>query len=120
MITILSDLPDTVLGAEARGTVTSDDYQNVLVPAVEAYLRQHHEVRLLAVLGPEFTEFAPSAMWDDARLGLDTIKAWKRIAVVTDHAHLRGMVTSFAFLVPGEVRTFTYGELDEARTWVAA
>ena len=120
MITILSDLPDTVLGAEASGTVTSEDYQNVLVPAVEAYLRQHGEVRLLAVLGPEFTEFAPSAIGDDARLGLSNIKAWKRIAVVTDHAHLRGMVNSFAFMVPGEVQTFAYGELAEARAWVAA
>jgi hypothetical protein len=120
MITILPDLPDHVLGAEASGTVTGEDYQTVLAPAVEAYLRDHDQVRLLAVLGPDFTEFAGGAMWDDARLGLSHVRSWKRIAVVTDRAHLRSMVGTFSFMIPGEVRTFTLGELDDAKAWVAA
>ena len=120
MITILTDLPDTVLGAEASGTVTGEDYQTVLVPAVEAYLRDHSEMRLLAVLGPDFTEFAGGAMWNDAKLGMSHIQSWKRIAVVTDHPHLRNMVNTFAFMIPGQVRTFPYAELSDAKAWVAA
>ena len=31
----MNDLPDTVLGISAEGTVTGADYQTVLIPAVE-------------------------------------------------------------------------------------
>lgn len=120
MITILADLPDNVLGAEGSGVVTGADYTEVLKPALETYLANHERARVLLVLGPSFTEFAGDAMWQDARLGLGNIKAWQRTAVVTDHAHLRGLVNTFAFTMPGEVRTFTYDQLADARAWVAA
>ena len=120
MITILNDLPPNVLGAEGSGRVTGEDYRTVLVPAVEAYLRDHDRVRALLVLGPAFEEFAGDAMWQDARLGLDNIKSWERLAVVTDHAHLRSLVSAFAFMVPGQVQTFPYDQLAQAKAWVAS
>lgn len=120
MITITADLPESVLGAEASGMVSGADYEQVLVPAVEAYLQHHQRVRVLLVLGPAFEGFEGGAMWDDAKLGMSKIGAWERIAVVTDHAHLRGLINTMAFAMPGAVRTFAYADLPEARAWVAA
>jgi hypothetical protein len=120
MITILSDLAPKVLGAEASGTVSSEDYESVLIPAVEAYLRDHDRVRVLLVLGPEFEGFGSGAILDDARLGMSHVKAWEKIAVVTDHEHWRGLIQAFAFMIPGEMRTFPLDQLADARTWVAA
>ena len=34
MIRILEDLPKNVLGVEASGKVTDDDYEQVLIPAL--------------------------------------------------------------------------------------
>jgi hypothetical protein len=39
MLEKISDVPDSVLGFRASGELTSDDYRNVLVPAVAAALQ---------------------------------------------------------------------------------
>ncbi len=119
MITILSDLPPNVLGAEASGTVIGADYRDILVPAVEAHLERNETLRVLFVLGPAFDGFESSAMWQDAQLGLGKVKAWERVAVVTDHEHIRGLIKTFGFAIPGEVKTFEMDDLADAKTWVA-
>ena len=47
MIEVIPDLPEGVVGVEAVGEVTADDYRNVLIPAAEAVLEQHGKARLL-------------------------------------------------------------------------
>ena len=47
MITQMTDLPDGVLGFEASGKVTGDDYSEVLVPAVEAALKTDAAIAVL-------------------------------------------------------------------------
>lgn len=36
MLTLIPDLPASVVGVEAHGKVTAEDYREVLIPAVEA------------------------------------------------------------------------------------
>ena len=36
MLTLIEDLPQDVVGVEAHGKVTAEDYERVLVPAVDA------------------------------------------------------------------------------------
>ena len=119
MITMRTDLPDHVLGADASGTVTGEDYDTVLVPAIEAFRQSHDRIRALVVLTPEFEGFAGGAMWDDAKLGLRKAGEWERLAVVTDHGHIRTLINSFKFMIPGDVRTFGLAQLDDAKVWVA-
>jgi hypothetical protein len=120
MITIRTDLPDHVLGADVSGAVTAADYETVLVPAIEAFRQSHDKIRALVVLGAEFEGFEGGAMWDDAKLGLREAGEWERLAVVTDHGHIRGLINSFKFMVPGDVKTFELAQLDAAKAWVAA
>ena len=119
MITMRADLPEHVLGADATGTITARDYDTVLVPAIEAFRQTHEKIRALVVLGPEFEGFEGGAMWDDAKLGLREAGEWERLAVVTDRGHLRTLINTFRFMIPGDVRTFEMAQLDDARTWVA-
>jgi hypothetical protein len=44
-----------VLGIEAVGEVTADDYESVMLPAVSAARQGGEKARLLYLLGPEFT-----------------------------------------------------------------
>jgi hypothetical protein len=118
MITIRTDLPDNVLGADVSGTVTGEDYQTVLVPALESFLETHETVRALVVLGPEFLGFEGGAMWDDAKLGFRKI-GWERLAVVTDHDHIRSLINTFKFMIPGDVKTFELAQLGDAKAWVS-
>ncbi|MGH8736229.1 MAG: STAS/SEC14 domain-containing protein [Burkholderiales bacterium] len=66
MIDKIPGLPEGVLGFNAKGTVTANDYETVIIPAVEAQFARKKKVRFLYHLGPEFTGFEVAAMWDDA------------------------------------------------------
>jgi len=70
MIELLPNLPAHIVGVNASGQVDAADYEKVLVPAVEAVLKEHGKVRLLYQLGNDFTGFTAGAMWDDMKLGL--------------------------------------------------
>ena len=118
MIKLLTDLPENVLGFSAHGLVTAQDYSNVLVPAVEATLAKRPKVRMLASFGPDFTGYTPSAMWDDAKLGLGHVGAWERVALVTDHAWLAAATQMFSVFMPGVVRVFSNAERDQAVAWL--
>jgi hypothetical protein len=119
MITLLEGLPENVVGAEATGTVTDDDYENVLIPAVRESRDAHGKVRLLYVLGEAFEGWTAGAMWQDAKLGLREPSAWEKIAVVSDRDWLRHAVGALGWMLPGEVRVFEVADLDEAKEWVA-
>ncbi len=118
MLKRMLGLPDNVLGIEAEGVVTGADYESVLIPAVAEMLAQRKRIRFLYHLGNEFSGFDAKAMWDDAKVGLQHLTAWERVAVVTDVEWISTAVKVFGFAMPGHVRIFTNRELAEARLWL--
>ncbi len=118
MLELIPDLPDQVLGVRAIGDVEDDDYDDVLVPAIEDRLSRHDKIRLLYVLGPEFDGYEADAMWEDAKLGAKTFTSYERIAVVTDSSLVRRSVKAFGWLMPGDVKTFAVADLDAATDWI--
>ena len=119
MIELLQDLPDNVLALEASSKVTGDDYEKVIIPAVEARFEQFDKIRFLYHLGPDFTGFDAEAMWDDAKVGLKHLTHFEKIAVVTDVDWITRATKTFGFMMPGEVKVFTNAQLAEAKTWVS-
>jgi hypothetical protein len=120
MLTLIEDLPDGVVGVEAGGRVTAEDYEQVLIPAVEAAREAGGgKVRLLYVLGHDFPDYTAGAAWEDTKLGIGHLGWWERIAVVSDADWLRHAIHGLGWLMPGEVKIFGVGELDRARDWVA-
>lgn len=122
MLTVIPDLPAGVVGVEAEGQVTAGDYEQVLVPAVDAARKATPEgkVRMLYVLGSDFPGYTTGAAWEDAKLGLGQIRAWERIAIVSDADWLRRAVHGFGWMMPGEVQVFGMDERDAARAWVTS
>jgi SpoIIAA-like len=120
MIERIPDLPGNVLGFSAKGAVTGKDYESTIIPAVEEMIGRLSKVRLLYHLGPEFSGFDAAALWDDAKVGLGHVRAWERVAVVTDVDWIRMATKAFAFAMPGEVRVFRNAEMATAREWLAA
>ena len=51
--------------------MTSEDYEKVLIPAVEAKLKKNKKVRLLNHLGEDLQGFYAGAMWEDTKAGFD-------------------------------------------------
>lgn len=111
--------PANVVAFRAVGTVERSDYENVLVPAVTALVEQHDEIRFVYVLGEDFDNYALSAAWEDAKLGLGNLTKWKRVALVTDHDWLRKSLHMLGWMVPGEVKSFELDEVEAAIGWAA-
>ena len=85
MIRLLPEMPAHVVAASASGQVTGEDYETILVPAIEKALQKHEKIRLLYQLGPEFRKFTTTALWDDAKVGFHHLTDFDRVAVVTDY-----------------------------------
>lgn len=119
MLKRIRDLPDNILGIEASGKVTAEDYQTVLIPELEDKLRKIKKVRLLYVLGETFEGYTSAAMWQDTKVGLTHLTQFDQIAVVTDVDWIRNSVKVFGFAMPGEVHVFAIDDLRAAREWVS-
>ncbi|WP_257251565.1 STAS/SEC14 domain-containing protein [Burkholderia cepacia] len=118
MIEKVNDLPDGIAGFIATGQVTRKDYEDVLIPAMEAILRKHAKVRLYYELGADFSGMDPGAAWEDFKLGVQHITQWERIAVVTNVEWVRFALAAFRFVIPGEVRVFSSSDRVAARAWI--
>ena len=119
MIEPISGLPEHALGFSAQGQVTGEDYERILIPAVEAALAQSDRLNVLYHLGPAFTGFDGKALWDDTRLGIAHFGAWNRIALVTDTDWLGYAARAVGFVMPGRVRVFPDRELEAAKAWIS-
>ncbi|MEM7435747.1 MAG: STAS/SEC14 domain-containing protein [Myxococcota bacterium] len=119
MIELIQDVPDRVLGLKATGHVTAEDYQQVLVPALETKLRKLKKVRLLYVAANDFEGYSGGAAWEDAKVGMKHLGAFERAAIVTDVDWIANMVRAFGFAIPGEVRVFESDDLQDAREWIS-
>ena len=120
MIRVLSDMPAGVLGLEAIDDVEKEDYEDVLVPAVEAAMAEHGKVRLVYVLGPDFDEYEGEAVWEDLKLGVRHLSSFERIAVVSDARWVGPAMKVFSVLLPGQARAFPLAEREPATRWAAS
>jgi SpoIIAA-like len=124
MIEAIADMPAGTIGLRVWGSVTRDDYVDVLMPAVGKAAEEHGEIRLVFQAGPDFQHFSPGMIGADVTHGLSFgVKhwsAWKRMAVVTDVDWLRQSMQMLGWMTPGEARLFGLDELDQAKEWVAA
>jgi hypothetical protein len=117
MIKELADLPAGVIGFEISGTVHADDYRDVVLPEVQrAYASD--EFRFVIVI-PEFRGISGGALWQDLKVGVEHLHAWKRIALVTDIDWVRHITALFGWMTPGDVEVFPLAQREEAIAWAA-
>lgn len=119
MIEHLKGFPGNVLAFACHGQVTQQDYEAVLVPAVEATLKTHEKVRLYYETAADFTGIEAGAVLEDTKVGLDHLGRWERFALVSDVEWIRIAAKAFGFLLPGRLRVFERAEAEAARAWIS-
>ena len=116
----LEQIPDTnIIIVTAKDKITGDDYENILVPAIESTLEKFDKLRFLYVLAQDYDGFKGGAMWDDTKVGMKHLTDFEKIGVVSDKKSIRRSIKAFGFLMPGEVKLFKNDELSDARAWIA-
>jgi hypothetical protein len=116
MIAKLEEMPAGVIGFEASGKLAAEDYRDVVLPALEEAAKTG-DVRFLIVMR-SFDGMAGGALWQDLKVGFEHLRAWKRIALVTDIGWATNATNLFGWMTPGETRTFSLDQQDEAVQWL--
>jgi hypothetical protein len=116
MISKLEGLPDGVIGFEASGKIAAEDYRDVVLPALEQAAKTG-DVRFLIVMR-DFAGISGGAVWQDLKMGIEHLHAWRRIALVTDIAWMSHLTDLFGWMTPGESKTFPLDQKDQAIQWV--
>ena len=117
MITTIAGMPAGTIGFEATGTVTAEDYETVLVPALTAAIEAGPEPGV----GPHRArgvrlEVVPQDVQEPDRAGHPT--GWERIAVATDVDWVERAIKAFGWMMPGRIRLFDDDDVDEAKRWL--
>ncbi len=118
MITVLEGMKADVLGVEATGVVSADDYRNVLIPAVDEKLETHQRIGLLYFLGPQFERYELGAAWEDTKVGFKHLSDFRKIAVVTPHDWVAKGLQAFGAIIPCPVKCFGWDQQDQAKAWI--
>ena len=119
MIEQLSDLPDGTIGFQFTGQVTTEDYSQVLTPAVEKAIAEFDRVKFLGQFGPGFDGYTLGAAWNDAKVGLRHWSGFERIAIVSDVEWLATAASAAGAIMPCPVEIFELCQLDEAKRWLS-
>ncbi|SBO44729.1 STAS/SEC14 domain-containing protein [Cyanobium sp. NIES-981] len=118
MIETIQGLPAGTVGFRLHGQVRGDDYDQVLVPAMESAIAEHDRIKALLCFDADFEGYDLAAAWDDTLLGLRHWQGFERIAVVSDVGWLRTAIRAIGALMPCPVRLFASAEEEEARRWL--
>ena len=82
MLKRIENLKDNTLVFEAIGTVTGEDYEKTLIPALEEALQKYDKINFLYLLGESFESFDLKAMYNDSMVGIKHFFDFNKIAVV--------------------------------------
>src|SRR4051794_11188368 len=118
MLEPIEQLPDGVIGFEAKGKLGTSDYAEILQPAVREVLDRGDDVRIVLVF-ETFEGLSGGAVWQDVKTGLGHLNRWKRIALVTDVGWMIQATSLLGWLSPGELKRFPLAQRSQAIEWAA-
>jgi hypothetical protein len=119
MIEVLPGFPDDVIGLRCAGHLTREDYETVLIPALDAAFKRHQKLHAYLQVD-SFSGISPDAMWDTVKVKVGHFTQWGRVALVTDVEWISHMVQLLTFLMPWDVRLFPLADAEKARAWIVA
>jgi len=118
MIETQGPQPGGVMEIRFTGTITGRDYDEVLIPALEAAIEKSDKLRLLCLFDADFEAFELEAAWDDAKIGLRHWNVFERVAVVADTPWIRQTIRAAGFMVNCPVQLFDVEQADDGRRWL--
>ena len=118
MLERIVSLPAGIDGVKAVGKVSQQDYQQVLEPLIDEARRANRRLRLVYQFGPDFESFTAGGAWEDASVGLRSLRLIEGLAIVSDASWIRESSRLLAFFMPGPVRHFDSAQFADAVAWL--
>lgn len=120
MIVLLSDAPENVVAFRATGEVTKSDYEQVVIPAIDALVQKQGKINFMLIVDTAMKNFSIGALLQDLGVGLKHFTRWHKMAIVSESGGVIKFTDFFSYIAPGEAKGFTHAEIDEARRWVSS
>jgi SpoIIAA-like len=118
MFQVMPESEGKIIGLKASGKLTDHDYQEVLIPNLEAVIRQHGKFRLLCFIDEKFEGLEAGALWEDAKFFLAHKDNFEKMAVAGGPKWIELIMKLFAPLMQGDVKTFPGEQLSKAWEWI--
>jgi hypothetical protein len=123
MLETIQDVPEGITAIRAVGTITAEDYADVIGPMLEGARRDERPLRILLQLGPQYEGFTAGAVWEKAGTWMRHPGLWHDIdgyALVSDIHWVGELVALAGMLVPFPMRVFGNDAVDEAVAWLGS
>ncbi|MBN1395288.1 MAG: STAS/SEC14 domain-containing protein [Pirellulales bacterium] len=119
MIEVLPQSEGNMLVVKATKKLTNQDYKDVMIPRLEAIIREYGRARFILDLSHDFHGWEASAMWDDVRFGVAHRNSFERMAIVGGPKCAEWGTKLAKLIMNGEIRYFPPEKYDEAYEWVS-
>ena len=97
------------------GRIEKADYE-AAVEAVDMLLETHKKIDVMEIV-LDMGMVMPEVWWKDIIFHLSHHHFLRRVSVVSDSGWVGPLTRLFAPLYPAEIRTYSVGEIEEARRW---
>jgi hypothetical protein len=118
MIEVLPESQGNIFGVKMSGKITAREYEDAIIPRVEAIFQEHGKIRLMYLVDDSFQGAEAGAMWDDTKLGLKHRKDFEKLALVGGSKWMDWLTKLAAKFMSGQTKTFTAEQLQEAWGWL--
>ncbi len=118
MIEVMPESQGNVIGMKFGGKITTQEYEETLIPRLEAIFKEHGKARLMYVVEEGFQGAEAGAMWDDTKLGFKHRNDFDKLALVGGATWMEWLTKLCAKLISGETKTFPLEQLPEAWVWL--
>ena len=118
MITVIKDAPDNVVAFKATGHVDKEDYEIVVIPAVDELVKKYGKINFLLLIETPVKNFSLGAFLQDLGMGLKHFTKWHKMAIVTESQNVINFTDFFSYIAPGKAKGFIRDDLETAKAWV--
>lgn len=119
MIVPLDTKNRNFVGFKAIGEIDADDFKNIVIPQVEAFIANKGKLNYLLQIETDLNNFSAGAWLQDAILGIKVFTKWNRAAIVTDSEGIKSFTEFFSKIMIGEFKCFLHEEIETAILWVS-
>jgi hypothetical protein len=118
MLELMPASDSDIVAIGARGVLTEEDYQDVLIPQLEGALEAAERVRVLVLMDETFRGWNARAAWRNTCLDVRHRRDFDKVAIVGAPTWEQWCAKLVNLLTAGEIKTFTRDELSTAWTWL--
>ena len=98
------------------GKVTKEDFDQIS-GKLHKFIEAHGTIKLIEVI-QAFKGFDPSVIWDGIKFDIQHLRFISHCAVVSDIGWISPISKAAGAFMSTKLRTFSLGQLDEARQWL--